>query len=134
MPRRRPRPATLRVGGASEILTVLKSLGVDPEEVLAEAGIDPAVFADPGNLITYAARDQLFKHAVARTGCQHFGLLVGRRMSLHSMGLVGLLAKTSPDAGTALRSLVNFLHLHSQGAVAALRVEHDLAMMTYGRL
>ena len=130
-PTRMSRPATLRVGGASEILAVLDSFGVDPRDVLNEAGIDPAMFEDPGNLITYAARDRLFKHCVAKTGCPHFGLLVGQRMDLSSFGLVGLLMKTSPTVGDALRNLVNFLHLHSQGAVAALGLDDDLAVLTY---
>jgi len=133
-PKRKPRPATLRVGGASESLKVLENFGVDPREVLIEAGIDPDVFDNPDNLITYAARDRLFKHCVARTGCQHFGLLVGQRMDLPSLGLIGLLMKTSPTVGDALRSLITFLHLHSQGAVMALRQEGDLALLTYDAL
>jgi len=129
--KRKPRPATLRVGGAAEILAVLEDFGVDSNEVLSEAGIDPELFADPDNLITYAARDRLFRQCVSRTGCQHFGLLVGQRMNLKALGLVGLLMRTSPDAGRALSSLVNLLHLHSQGAVMALRVDEDVAMLTY---
>lgn len=129
--KRQPRPATLRVGGATEILAVLQDFGVDPDEVLTAAGIDPDLFADPDNLITYAARDRLFRQCVSRTGCQHFGLLVGQRMNLKALGLVGLLMRTSPDAGRALSSLVNLLHLHSQGAVMALRVDEDVAMLTY---
>jgi AraC-like DNA-binding protein len=132
--KQQPPPATLRVGGASEIPTVLKSFGVDPGEVLTEAGIEPGLFDKPGNLITYVARDRLFKHCVARTGCQHFGFLVGQRMDLPSLGLVGLLMKTSPKVGAALHSLVNFLHLHSQGAVTTLRIEDDVAMLAYDAL
>jgi len=99
--------------------------------VLTAAGIDPDLFADPDNLITYAARDRLFRQCVSRTGCQHFGLLVGQRMNLKALGLVGLLMRTSPNAGRALVSIVNLLHLHSQGAVMALRVDEDVAMLTY---
>jgi AraC-like DNA-binding protein len=129
--KRRPTPATLRVGGAAEILDVLEGFGVSSDEVLTEAGVDPALFADPDNLITYAARDRLFRQCVSRTGCQHFGLLVGQRMNLKALGLIGLLMRTSPDAGKALSSLVNLLHLHSQGAVMALRADDDVAMLTY---
>lgn len=129
--KRKPRPATLRVGGAAAILAVLQDFGVDPDEVLTAAGIDPDLFADPDNLITYAARDRLFRQCVSRTGCQHFGLLVGQRMNLKALGLVGLLMRTSPNAGRALVSIVNLLHLHSQGAVMALRVDEDVAMLTY---
>lgn len=129
--KRRPWPATLRVGGASEILAVLRDFGIDPNEVLIESGISPELFDDPGNVITYATRDRLFKHCVIRTGCQHFGLLVGERMGMHSLGLIGLLMKTSLSAGAALRSLVSYLHLHSQGAVMTLRIEDDLAVLSY---
>ena len=99
--------------------------------MLSEVGIDPELFADPDNLITYAARDRLFRQCVSRTGCEHFGLLVGQRMNLKDLGLVGLLMRTSPNAGRALSSLVNLLHLHAQGAVMALRVDEDVAMLTY---
>ena len=132
--KRKPRPATLRVGGASEIPSVLRSFREDPGEVLTEAGINPDLFDDPGNLITYAARDRLFEHCVAKTGCQHFGLLVGQRMGLQSLGLVGALMKCSTNAGKALRNLVDSLHLHSQGAVMTLEIDHDLAVLTYDSL
>ena len=99
--------------------------------MLTAAGIDPGLFANPDNLITYAARDRLFRQCVSRTGRQYFGLLVGQRMNLKALGLVGLLMRTSPNAGRALVSLVNLLHLHSQGAVMALRVNEDVAMLTY---
>lgn len=131
IPNRRPQPATLRVGGAQEILVVLKDFGIDSDEVLNEAGIHPALFDDPGNLITYAARDRLFKKCVARTECQHFGLLVGQRMNLQSLGLVGFLMKTSLSAGAALDSLVNYLRLHSQGAATTLTVDGDMVILAY---
>jgi AraC-like DNA-binding protein len=121
----------LRVAGVREILGVLEDFGVDSDDVLTEAGIDPELFADPDNLITHATRDRLFKQCVSRTGCQHFGLLVGQRMNLKDLGLVGLVIRTSPDVGKALSSLVNLLHLHSQGAVMTLRVDDDVAMLTY---
>jgi AraC-like DNA-binding protein len=123
--------ATLRVGGALGILTVLRELGVDPEEVLREAGIAPEVFGDPDNLITYRARGRLMACAVQRSGCRHFGLLVGQRMNLQSLGLVGLLAMNAPDVGSALRGIVNFLHIHSRGALMELQVEDGLAILTY---
>jgi AraC-like DNA-binding protein len=68
---------------------------------------------------------------VARTDCQHLGLLVGQQADLNSLGLVGLLVKYSSDVGTALRSLVRFLHLHVRGAVTNLETEGNLAVFSY---
>ncbi len=110
---------------------VLRSLGADPDVILAEAGFAPGLFDDPDNLITYAARGRLMAHCVARTGCTYFGLLVGQRLGLHSLGLAGYLVKTSPDVGSALRSLGRFLNLHVHGAVMPLTLEGDSAMISY---
>jgi AraC-like DNA-binding protein len=110
---------------------VLRSLGVSPRKVLSEAGFDPGLFDDPDNVISYTARGRLMAHCVARTGCQHFGLLVGQRAGLHSLGLVGLLVKYSPDVGTALRNLVRHFHLHFRGAAPTLQEEGGTAILGY---
>ena len=52
-------------------------------------------------------------------------------MGLNHLGLVGLLMRSSPDVGAALKVLVNLLHLHSQGAIMTLRIDGDVAMLTY---
>lgn len=129
--KRKPSEATLRVGGALAITAVLRDFGVDPREVLIEAGIAPKLFDDPDNLITYRARGRLMTRSVVRTGCPHFGLLVGQRMNLQALGVVGLLARNAPDVEAALRSIVTLLHLHARGAVMELMVDHTLAMLSY---
>ena len=112
-------------------LTVLRDLGVDPAEVLAEARISPKLFEDPDNLITYRARSRLLSRCVARTGCAHFGLRGGQLMNLSALGLVGMLVKNSTDVGAALHSLVNYQRLHSPGASVGLVVDGDVALLTY---
>jgi len=123
--------AELRIGATMALPAVLRDLGANPAEVLAEAGFDLKLFDDPDNRTTYAARGRLLAHCAARTGCQHLGLLVGQHAGLHSLGLVGLLVKNSPDVGTALRSLVRFLHLSVRGAVSNLEIEGKLAVFSY---
>jgi hypothetical protein len=120
-----------RIGATMALPAVLRSLGANPAEVLAEAGFALSLFDNPDNRISYAARSRLLAHCTARTGCQHLGLLVGQQAGLHSLGLMGLLVKYSPDVGTALRSLVRFLHLHVRGAVANLEIDGNLAILSY---
>lgn len=122
---------TVRVGGAIAIPRVLRNLGADPAKVLAEAGIDPNVFDDPDNLISNATRIHLLNLCVARTGCRHFGLLVGQQTGLPDLGPVGFLVQNSPDAGTALRNLVRYLHLHVRGAAPTLEIYGNLAYLGY---
>lgn len=129
---RRPTPeATARVGVTLVIPAVLRSLGADPAEVLAESGFDPKFFDDPDNRISLATRDRLVARCAARTGCAHFGLLVGQQGGLHSLGVLGLLVKYSPNVRAALQSLVRYLHLQVRGDVLTLAVDGDLAMLSY---
>jgi len=121
----------LRIGATIGLPAVLQALGADPARLLAEVGLELSLFDSPDNLLSYAARGRLIQHCAERTGCQHLGLLVGQRAGLQSLGLVGSLVKYSPDAGTALRSLVRFFHHHTRGATATLTVDGQLAYFGY---
>lgn len=123
--------SVLRIGGTLALPNVLRSLGANPAELLAEIGLDLALFDDPNNVISYATRDELLFRCVARTGCQHLGLLVGQQAGLHSLGLLGLLARYSPDVGTALRNLTRFLHLHVRGVVLGIEVIGQSVYLSY---
>ena len=123
--------ATLRVGGALPIATVLDDLGADRGAILREAGIDSSLLADPDNLISYRARDRLMACCVTKTGCTHFGLLVGQRMNLQSLGLVGMLVRNSPDVRTALHNLVRYFHLHTNGAFTHLKITAAAVILAY---
>jgi AraC-like DNA-binding protein len=119
------------MGTALAIPEILQSLGANPAEVLAEIGYDLTLFDDPERRISLAAHNHIVSHCAIRTGCEHFGLLVGQRDGLHSFGLMGFLVKYSPDVGTALRSFVRYLHLHVRGASTRLTVEGSSAMLCY---
>jgi len=135
-PRPKPRAAnpkgTVRISTVLAIPEVLRSLGVEPAEVLAEQGLEPTLFGSPDNRISQAARSRLLAHCATRTGCPHFGLLVCEQVGIQSLGLVGLLAKYSPDVATALRSIARYLRLHSRGAAMELVVDGEQAMLTLG--
>ena len=73
---------------------------------LAELGYDLTLFDDAEKRISYAIRNRILSHCAIRSGCPHFGLLIGQRNGLHTFGLVGLLVKYAPDVETALRSFV----------------------------
>lgn len=123
--------ATVRISSFVRLPVVLRSLGVDAGRLLAEAGVEPALFDDPDNVIGFATRSRLLDHCVARTGCQHLGLLIGQQGQIQDLGLVGLLAKYSPDAGAALHALVRHFHLHARGVSLNLAVHDDAATLGY---
>src|SRR5262245_22100536 len=121
----------VRVDAITGIPALLRELGADPATTLADAGLPGGCFDDPANEIPAAALGRLLSLAVARTGCPHFGLLVGQRSGLASLGLVGRLAQHSPDVGTALRNLARHLQLRDRVAVLPLLVQGGVATLDY---
>src|SRR3954453_23391549 len=102
-PQRTVPPGDIHLGVAKGIYAVLNELGADPDEVIAESGVDPRIFGDPDNQIAVSALGRLVLHCVARTNCPHFGLLVGARATLESVRLVGSLMRCAAPLGQALR-------------------------------
>ena len=76
-----PPPGYIHLGVSKEIVPTLRALGIDPDPVIRAAGLDPRLFDDSMNVIPFSALGRLYTLCVARTGCPHFGLLVGRRAS-----------------------------------------------------
>ncbi|MGV6825586.1 MAG: AraC family transcriptional regulator [bacterium] len=126
-----PREGTVRIGTAIRIPEVLRNFCVDPAEILTEAGLDQDLFEDPDNIISFAARSHLIALCQERTGCEHFGLLVGKGVGLSSLGLVGYLAQNSSSVESALNSLVRYFHLHAQGSIVVEKIEDEMAFLGY---
>ena len=83
------------------------------------------------NVIPHAALGRLLTLSVARTNCPHFGLLVGQRSTILSLGLVGRLMQHSDTIGAALRCLVSNLNIQNRGAVPSLLVVGEVALLRY---
>ncbi|MGF9764685.1 AraC family transcriptional regulator [Microvirga sp. 0TCS3.31] len=110
----------IRIGVACEVCPLLREFGADPGKVIREAGLDPELFNDENNIIPYAALGRVLTACVTHTRCPHFGLLVGQRGTLSSLGPIGGLLQHSPTVGEALSAFVRHLHLHDRGAAPTL--------------
>lgn len=131
---RRPSPLQggfIRVSVATAIPGLLQEYGLDPGKILFEAGVEPHLIEDPDKIIPFATMGKLISVCATKTGCGHFGLLVGQRGGASSLGTVGLLIRQACDAGSALDDLVRYLHLHDRGAVPRLDVSGDMATLAY---
>jgi AraC-like DNA-binding protein len=119
----------IRVGVAKEVGPLLREFGADPLEVIRQAGLDPDLFEDENNIIPYAALGRVVTACVAHTRCPHFGLLLGQRGTLSSLGPIGGLLQHSPTVGEALSALVRHLHLHDRGAAPTLSIDEDVVVL-----
>ena len=107
------------------------SASIPPTSRLA-SGLDPGVFRNPENAIPFTAAGKLLQAGGVRTGCAHFGLLLGQRSDTRSLGLVGRLMRNAPTLGRALQDLVDNQHRYDRGGVWYLAVRDGLALIGYG--
>ncbi len=123
--------ASIRIGAATEIPSVLREFGLDPSVVLTRAGVDPQLFDDAENLIPVITLGQVMRTCIAQTRCDHFGLLVGQRAGPSSLGAVGLFAQHATSVGDALERLIANFDLHDRGARPVLTVNGKVAVLEY---
>ncbi|MCB8820597.1 AraC family transcriptional regulator [Microvirga rosea] len=124
-------PGYIHLGVVKEIAPILREFGIDPEPIIREAGLDPRLFDDGANVIPHASLGHLLTLCVARTQCPHFGLLVGQRATILSLGIVGRLMQHSETVGDALRALVSNLSIQNRGSVPSLTTMGDVALFTF---
>ncbi len=124
-------PGYIHLGVAKEIVPALRDFGIDPDLVVKEAGLEPHLFDDGANVIPHAALGRLLTLSVARTNCSHFGLLVGRRATILSLGIVGRLMLHSETVGDAMRALVSNLSIQNRGSVPSLTIIGNTAIFTF---
>lgn len=124
-------PGYIHLGVAKEIAPTLRDFGIDPNPVIREAGLDPSLFDDGANVIPHAALGRLLTLSVAYTHCQHFGLLVGRRATILSLGMVGRLMLHSETVGDAMRALVSNLSIQNRGSVPSLTISDNMALFRF---
>ncbi|GEP06793.1 AraC family transcriptional regulator [Methylobacterium oxalidis] len=119
---------SIQLGVAREVAPLLRHLGADPDPVIRAAGLDLAMLTDPDAIIPLGAFCELIIRSGACTGCPHFGLLLGQRVRLSSLGLVGSLMLNCETVGDALRTLVRHVDMHCVGATTALIVKEGTAV------
>ncbi|MBM6595258.1 AraC family transcriptional regulator [Microvirga pudoricolor] len=124
-------PGHIHLGVAKEIAPTLCDFGIDPDPVISEAGLDPSLFDDGANVIPHASLGRLLTLCVARTHCQHFGLLVGQRATILSLGMVGRLMQHSDTVGDAMRALVSNLSIQNRGAVPSLTTLGETVLFSF---
>lgn len=124
-------PEYIHLGISREIVPILREFGLNPDPLIREVGLDPRLFDDGMSVIPFAALSRLYALCVARTDCPHFGLLVGQRASILSLGLIGRLMQYSDTVGDALRTLVANLSHHDRAVVPSLTLRDGTVLLMF---
>ncbi len=122
---------TVKVRNLSAVPEVLAELGADVSGVLAQAGLEPSLFSNHEQLISYASLGRLLNACVSATSCEEFGLRAGMRQSAAVLGLSGYVAANAPTVREALETIVNSLRLSDTGGRVSLNASKGFASLTW---
>lgn len=104
-----PAQGKIRAGYFKGFDTLVDSLGGDSRKVLEHQGIDPLVFDDPDNDMECVAAVDLLEYASRHLKAPLFGLLLAEQQDPDVFGCVMALARSAPNLGQALQSLVDYV-------------------------
>jgi AraC-like DNA-binding protein len=109
----------------------IRAEGADPDRVLGKAGVDDRVLADPMAAVSLASFVEMMEGGASETGNGHFGLLFGQQFQPLSLGLIGELALSAPDAGAGLAAFAKLFPLHQQNTETRLVAEAGMLRLEY---
>jgi AraC-like DNA-binding protein len=112
------------------ILGVLRELGLDPQPLLAEAGLSEKLFEGENNRVSLRALGNLLRISAKETRCSHIGLLAGSKVSLLHLGEIASALKSRDNLGAALRLIETHLGWE-RGALFRLYQDADTAVLTF---
>lgn len=113
-------PGEARIGPISSLPQVMQELGVAPRKAFQQAGIPYAIFDDPENRLSYESFGHLLMVCMELTERADFGLLLGSRFRLQSLGDLGELMRVSATVREALRLLILNLRYYDRFAFSFL--------------
>ncbi|MER7751110.1 AraC family transcriptional regulator [Kitasatospora sp. NPDC097643] len=111
---------------------LVRSLGSDPQPLLAAVGLDASDLAIPSTWIPADAAADLIELSAAATGCEDFGLRLAEDRRLANLGPISLAAREEPDIRSALEVIMRYQHLHNEALHTRLIEANGLATFQLG--
>lgn len=127
----KPSDRVIRVGGAAALIPLLVQQGVNPEDLVAEAGLSLGIFASPDNVVPFEALCRVAGLAADRTQLPDIGLRACTQTGLRALGTVGYLIAHSETVAHGLAALQEYLYVHDQAATPYFTHEGTTAFLGY---
>jgi AraC-like DNA-binding protein len=122
-------PTALGTWGLA-IVAALRSSGVNPEPLLAQAGLSLSALADPSRRHSLDVTTRLWRLAVDATGDPAFGIAVARHTNYGTFHALGFSLATSGTLREALERIQRFFALVTDAADVRLRDEASGVRLT----
>jgi AraC-like DNA-binding protein len=113
------------------LLDVLAERGIPADEVFAGTGVSAEDLA-PGRFVPFGSILAVLDNAVARTGREDLGLLIGARHGLKVLGPAAAVMRAAATLGQALFDLMALQARNSSGAATYMHRHDDHVFVGYG--
>ena len=110
----------MRAGILTNYPRVARELGLNPTELLRQAGLNASQLEAPDRLIPGDAVVRLLELSASASGCPTFGLRLAQVRQLSGFGVTGLLLTQQRTIRDALRIAQQYMHLLNEAAVLHL--------------
>jgi AraC-like DNA-binding protein len=107
------KPSMVRGSILGEFKRLAQTLQLNPIALMKRAGISRRYLDDPELTLPMRAIVELLEIAALSSGIEDFGLRLAENRGLPDLGPVTLMLREEANVRDALRTLIAFLHLHS---------------------
>src|SRR4051812_19427324 len=104
-----------------------RSLGLVPERLLADVGLDMGGLADQDKWIPAAPVARVLERAAAESGCEDFAVRLNRWRRFSGLGPISLVLREEPDLRSALDVLIRYQAAYNEVIDLRLVEGEDLA-------
>ncbi|MRI34175.1 hypothetical protein EOPP23_14370 [Endozoicomonas sp. OPT23] len=111
----------VRASGLNGYLSLMESLSVDAEPILAHYGIDIKQLSDTESLLSLASVINVLEESAKLTKLEDFGLRLSNHQNLEVLGSIALVVQSADTLGSAIELAIKYLHIHSPGLILSLR-------------
>lgn len=120
------------VGVGAAIPAVVEGLGGSLPALCAESGLEPDTLSNHLNLVSVEAFARLLHLAARELNSPCFGLLVGARMELRSLGILGEAMRVCETLRDALRVLDAHFQINTRGVRLRFYEDRDAGYLAFG--
>ncbi len=121
----------IRASGLDGFRRLLFSWGIDPQPILARAGLTNRMLDTPDQMIDARVYRRTLNLAAQASKRRDFSLQLSQMQSFDKLGAVGFLARHAPTFQVAIDRMIRFLQTFDRGSVMHFEVDGDTALWTH---
>jgi len=107
----------IRVAGLNGFEELVRSYGQDPINILDKVGLKPSMIREPNSLIDHDRYTNLLELAGIVCNEECFGLKLGAKQSIQTIGLTGVYMSKQRDIAQALLVAQKYIYIHAESFI-----------------